>query len=383
MSQNTPLLEFSPISKADKVDEEAGIIYDLVMWGPTSERGRDYPESTMRNALPLLEGLQCIVDHVVKPGEEPSVHNVLGIWRAPRVVDGKTRGNLHYFKAHPISDRLVEAAKRPDLHSALGFSLNARGNSRREGNRDVVESITSVRSVDLVYRGATTASLFESAGGNTTVTTTVRKLIESLKSRHPKQSACLLEMAEAGLMSPDASMEAPAGAGADDHSASFIKGIQEAIGKVLMGDMDWDAKIEQINAYLKTMKKHMGKAETKEEKPAETAEEGPAKESAEWKAKLAKSELQLKARDLCEDAGVKPDPILRKALSACSTETEVKELIESAKGAPARTFTQVRSVERKPAKGEGETKKLQESAKGTAEIPTAPKDCARWLRNGK
>src|ERR1051325_4126680 len=78
MSVEVELLEYTQVTKARKIDEEAGVLYDLAALGPSSANGRDYPEETQRRALPLLEGRQSFANHTKSGSGEPSVYDLLG-----------------------------------------------------------------------------------------------------------------------------------------------------------------------------------------------------------------------------------------------------------------------------------------------------------------
>jgi hypothetical protein len=230
------LLEYSQVTRARKIDEDKGVLYDLVILGPRSANGRDYPEATQRKALRLLEGRQAFANHAPKGSGNPSVYDVIGVWRNCRVEGKKTYGNFHYFKTHPLAPRLVEAARRPELNNALGFSISARGATRHDGSREVVEDIAEVLSIDCVSQPASVAGLYEDIHeGRTTMK--LKTLIEKLKARRPAASRLLREAAESGIMSdygntdvdvPDDDVESSDGA-ADEAIKSAFKAAWAAL----------------------------------------------------------------------------------------------------------------------------------------------------------
>jgi hypothetical protein len=95
MSKPVELREHTHISRPRRIDEDAGVLYDLAILGPESLNGRSYLESAMRGALPLFEGRQSFVNHT-KGGGEPSTYDVLGVWRDCYVDDGYTYGNVDH-----------------------------------------------------------------------------------------------------------------------------------------------------------------------------------------------------------------------------------------------------------------------------------------------
>lgn len=264
MSQVVELLEYTRVSKARRIDEAAGTLFDLVALGPSSANGRDYPESTMRAALPLFEGKQSFADHD-RQGD-PSVYHVLGVWQNCRVEEGRVRGDFAYFKSHPLAPRLVEAARRPELHNALGFSINAHGRTADRGGRQVVEALTSLTSIDLVARAATAKGLYESRGlfdsQGGPMRSTVRKLLEYLDRHNRRFARALREVAEAGVMSADAPAEAPPdGDEPADHEAALRSGFEAAWTALFNDDsLDSKGKLAKAKMILDSLDKLVGTA---------------------------------------------------------------------------------------------------------------------------
>lgn len=165
---------FESIGGSDRVDEERGIIYGLCILGPKSvgkdgKLRRRYSPEAMESAVGLYEGILVNADH---PPNHDRNHDTecdrrLGkFFNVRYVMEGgvpRLRGDLAYFKQHPLSGRLVEAATRKELHDAFGFSHDVDYDAEY-GDDGVVEvkRITRARTVDLVADPATTHSLFES-----------------------------------------------------------------------------------------------------------------------------------------------------------------------------------------------------------------------------
>lgn len=251
------LREYTKVTKASRIDEEAGILYDLALLGERSANGRRYPASTMQSALHLFEGRQSFLNH----GRDADVDRVLGVWKECRVEGGKVRGNFHYFKSHPFAPRLVEAARRPELNNALGFSISGRGRTRTEDGETVVEELSDLGSIDCVAQPATVAGLYE---GLIPVSPTrrkkrrimrVREVIEATRYSRPGYSRALREFAEAGLMSPDAEMDEPGAASAGSEGADHKQALKDAAKACIdddsLSDEEKVAKIKAIFALLK------------------------------------------------------------------------------------------------------------------------------------
>jgi hypothetical protein len=223
---------------------------------------------------------------------------------------------------------IVEAAQRnPRL---LGLSHNAKGRERRVNGESVIETIESVQSVDLVADPATVSGLFEQKGNITMKK--VKDLIETLKPTRPGYAKGLLEMAEAGLMTPDAEMAEPAPPAPEadgetgDHEQALKDGFKAAIHAIVDDDsMDMVAKVAKIKEILTAQEKLLAKPEGKpEEKPAEEKTESKSSQTSNLVEHL---QLQVKVRDLCADHGLQPSKILLKALDGCKDLVEARELI--------------------------------------------------------
>jgi hypothetical protein len=158
-----------------KVDTEAGIIYGVRVLGRYSGNNRDgstegseYPPATQRAALRLIEGAQVKVDHPVdrtRPSAPRDCDETLGVLRNAIVEGDETRADLHYYKNHPMADRVVEDVQRG--LGQCGLSINAAVAEGRVINGVyVVEEIAEIRSVDLVDRPATNRNLWESLQGD-------------------------------------------------------------------------------------------------------------------------------------------------------------------------------------------------------------------------
>lgn len=270
------LVEFTRVTKARRIDEEAGVLYDLALLGPNSSNLRDYPEATMRKALPLLEGRQSFADHTAG-GAPPSVYNVLGVWRECCVAEAKVRGNFNYFRTHPLAPRLVEAARRPELNTALGFSINAKGREKRAGGRSIIESIESVSSIDCVAQPATLGGLYEGKGTAMTFREPYT-LIPAGRARLLREAADM-----AGL--PDtASIAVPSGGTPEE---ALKAGFRAAMLAIIDDDKLTTAeKIAKVREFLKLQEKALGDTapppKEKEFKPAE--DDAPMPESREARA---------------------------------------------------------------------------------------------------
>jgi hypothetical protein len=368
------LLEYTRHTGPLEIDEVAGAICNVRVLGLESANGRRYDRDAVKRAIPLYEGKQINIDHPSRASEPTSVARRFGwLEGVYQDTDGGLRARkLHYLKSHPLAAPVVEAARRnPAL---LGLSHNAQGKERRgKDGIGVIESIEAVHSVDLVADPATVAGLHEGKK----MRSTVSQLIEDLRYTRPGVSRALTEMAEAGLVSADTPMDAPPApedGGEDaDHETALKTGFRAAIIACLDDEsMDLMAKVKRIKEILKTEEKLLAK-----EMPAA---EAPADDDGEAKEESRRLKLEVAGLKQLMEAGIhKPDAILLKALSACRTEDEVRQIVGSAKGRQP-TYQGARSAT-PGTRPTGKNVQEQRKQKSDTNAPDSPADLAKWLQS--
>lgn len=397
-AQPANLLEYVQQTGPFEVDEDNAVIKGVRILGLESANNRRYLREGVTAAIPLYEGKATNVDHPTKPNESTTVARRNGwLENVRQESDGGLRGDWHLLKSHPLTPTILEAARvRPQL---MGLSHNASGRTRREGGREIVEAIDAVNSVDLVADPATVTGLHEGK----IVTTTVKQLIESYKTKRPGYSRALREMAEAGLLSPDQKQEAPEGMEGEDmppadvpaevvdtvdHEQAILDAAKACIDDTSLPAAEKIAKIKKLLQMLdmaETDEGPEGSGEGEDDKKdmgpegkgdlsnadsdqfdaamANAREKGYsyAKESRQWwkaKPKPGNSDLReevarLKARDLVRriaDAGnVKLSEAMLSAFAKPGvTEAEAKVLIDGIKPAagqqPRSAAPQVRAA---------------------------------------
>jgi hypothetical protein len=153
-----------------ELDARRFAIRGVKLVGPKSYNRRDYPRSVLAAARSLYEKAAVFAGHANHPGSVPECVRKIGYGQGERpkigVVcnvsmseSGSLIGDLA-LDPHSIYARAVmmEAMRSP---GSFGLSHSVVGRiSRGESGRDIVEKITSVRSVDLVTDPATTSGLF-------------------------------------------------------------------------------------------------------------------------------------------------------------------------------------------------------------------------------
>ncbi len=146
-----------------RVDRGAGIIRDVKILGfEAPSKGRQYTRDAIRNAVPLYEAATVYIDHPTKrdPNGQRPMTDRFGELRDVYLADDGLRGDLHYIKSHVLAESVLEQVER--FPRKMGLSHHANAITRRQGGKEIVESIERVKSVDLVLNPATSSSLFES-----------------------------------------------------------------------------------------------------------------------------------------------------------------------------------------------------------------------------
>lgn len=188
------------ISSGSRVDREKCIIHGVKLAGLHSPNrhglnveGTDYTPQAFEQARTLYEGAKCKANHPPRtdPNRERDIDDTLGKFRNVSIREGEPYGDLHLLPSHPLTSRILDAAETmPDLFC---LSHNADGVGHVDKGRYVITEIVRVNSVDLVDKGATTRSLFESAEDGD-----MRKSVASLTEKVDR----LTKLMEAGYSGP-------------------------------------------------------------------------------------------------------------------------------------------------------------------------------------
>ena len=324
-----------------RVNRDAGTISGVLLCGTVSSNGRDYPPAVFRRDFAKYEGRPVNCDH----GRDATVDRRFGWFTNVRPgSDGRPRGTLHCLKAHPMYERVMEAAERnPAL---FGFSHVAMCRTRLANGREVVESIDAVESIDLVAEPATTKGLFEGKG----MSLTVRRLCEALV-RHPwtryTQVRSLKRLGEMdGMDTAPSGVDAPP---ADDTDPSqsvksaFCSAIMAVVTRALDGDEDPKEALRKIKEMIASHDR------MKSDPTDETADDGdtdtdtdtdtyadadPTQDEPEAESRRVLGPALREARAICESIGFTraalDDLILVAAVPRGSREPLARRLKEAA-----------------------------------------------------
>jgi hypothetical protein len=235
----------SIFTSASRIDKEAGIIHDVKILGRKSKNGREYSDQALLQASRLYEGIDVNLSHPGKGGGNVDEHGNAPVeqgfgWLASiKLKDDGAYGDLHYLKSHPNAPMVIEAAERNPKR--FGMSHNARGNVKRFGNRQVVESMISIRSVDIVQNPATTNSLFESEE----IKEPGVPIREVLQKHAPELLAVLLE--DNALLPPEVMDDAMAPANPGEDAAATVKA---ACAQILTAMLDLPGNVAAMCTQL-------------------------------------------------------------------------------------------------------------------------------------
>lgn len=337
-----------------KVDRERGVIYGVRVLGFSSSNNRRYTREGVQRAVldGHYSGTKIYVDHAPNQrGPRPS-RDLFGKLENAHLREDGVYADLHYLTKHPLAESVVEDCERG--LGLYGLSHNAlAGDWAFDNGTQVVRSIESVTSVDLVSDPATNTNLWE---GKAPMKTTLKRFFENrladnnlpLTARNYIREMYDQMGEELGGMTmddPTPAAGAPAEAAPDGYSllhqaiAAFAAAgdeKQHALATKLLklvkpdggGDMADDLDVDDD-----------GDDAPDDDKPSEGKKKTPDPASP---ATLTEAE----ARDLCEGMGHKASPHLLECVTGLPLAKALKVLRTVREAAPAPAARPPRSQER-------------------------------------
>jgi hypothetical protein len=213
--------------------------------------------------------------------------------------------------------------------------------------------VESVVSVDLVADPATVSGLFEAREqtmNKALLTKPVREWIahfQTLKpgtvvALRPDYAKRLQEMEGAGVLTPEMPMAEPGEGGGSDSDQALKDGFKAAVMAAVEDDsLDMAGKLAKIKELLKAQEKLMAPKEAPAPAASSTdggsggesgTSEAKAKElAANLQEQVKRLTLQVQVKDELAASGMRPTKVLTKALDACATLQEAKDLIADVK----------------------------------------------------
>lgn len=311
-----------------QVDRDKHVISGVKILGRESRNGREYSEPAMHQAAKLYEGMRVNIDHPDRkdPGAERGLAERFGLLKNVRVEGDGAYGDLHYLESHPLAGMVLEMAER--MPESFGLSHNAQGKEAKTRGKRVVESVESVRSVDIVGEPATTAGLFESQ--EKTVKRTIRQLLESnpkivnLREMDEPMDMPIHEMDGEEMPMGDVEAEVPAEASGQEQVMAAFKAMINAI-------LD-DPELPTVADMLPKIKEVLQAQEKLLGTPAPAAEETVV-EGEDEEEKMAESFRRKESRQLAKlvESLTKEVKSLKAERSTEATHAHCKSLLESAK----------------------------------------------------
>lgn len=314
-----------------RVDREAGVIHGVRILGPVSKNtyglkdvdATEYAKTAHDDVRRLYEGKACNLNHVRDKKTNHVVEDAFGKFGNVSTLvesDGPvTRGDLHYLKSHEMANRVVEDVERGlGVYGLSHDAFAGREHVDRKRRRLVIESITSVNSIDLVLGAATNRNLWESQEQPTMKT--LKAWLDSLADLPPgkaKWSRNLCESAELRNA-------------LESDGATVGEAFDAAVTTVLSDPaLPASEKAVRVARLLETRERLDATADSEPTvaKPADDT----APELARVLAENAELKTQIAVRQLCESEGFAPKPHQLKSIQLLSTEVERKALIADLK----------------------------------------------------
>lgn len=343
-----------------RIDKENAVIYGCKVGGrfsknnhgiPGVTRGAEYTRSAYEGARDIYEGVKVYPKHAKERGP----FDYLGIIRNLHwdAQGDCPRADFHYRKTHEDTPKLLEDVERG--LGGFGFShhIPQGGYTGKVVNgRLIVESITAIKSVDLVADPATTRNLWESQE-RPAMEMSFKTILESFVADKSEARKAIAR----DLIENNAELVIDVTDVADPLDQVWLAVRARGIA-IFESNEPIARKVEQLGACLYGYDKLTAEAEptTGETTPGHLRE--------------SKEIQELKAKNACYEAGIlKPSAMLVKALSLMDNDAERKALIEQTKAATD-TRRPVSSAPRRP-----------NHQPSTAEtVPTGEAARRRWMR---
>jgi hypothetical protein len=343
--QVVELVESAFFDRKPEIDREKCVVKNVKILGPQSRNApphnNAYPETTRRNAINVLEGGRCFINHdddSRKAGATRKYGDSFGVHSNIREGGDGLYSDFHYNPKHALAEQFLWDCEHAPQN--VGFSIATNGRKRVSGGQSIVEEILFDRnqhSIDLVCKGATTNSISESerrmSTKNGTKTTTPRALLREVF----KGNAPMIKIVEEELPAAeaDASMPAPAeGETADPMDAGFAAMLKKLIDQYAAGDIDLQALIGKLKDIDKAWTKLSGEepaAAPTEEKPTTEGQRTDNPTLGQLQEELRVLRHEQLAGKVCAAAGVVPSGLLTHALKTAKDEAEMKTLVEEFK----------------------------------------------------
>lgn len=190
-----------------QIDKDKLILRNVAVLNKISKNNRQYSDQALTEAVSVFANTPSYFNH---PSGRRDVRDLLGQFTEMRRVGDSIRGDLQLIEN---SKWLLDVAERTP--KAVGFSINAVGKTRKEGNLEIVESIVKATSIDLVADPATTKSIFEGVEKQMTLEENLKKsqednkLLEENLKKLREENKTLLEKSKRADLKEQATKKLP------------------------------------------------------------------------------------------------------------------------------------------------------------------------------
>ena len=155
---------FAPSSRKLIVDRAASTVANVKLMGRFSKNGREFTDKAMRDAYSLSEGAKINVNHLKDLTAPRDYGDRFGSVLSRTLEADGIVGTVKVNAKHPLAEQFFWDAEHAPEHCGFSIVYAPGKTSRTTGGKLLVESISSVRSFDLVADPATTSSLAEGVG---------------------------------------------------------------------------------------------------------------------------------------------------------------------------------------------------------------------------
>jgi hypothetical protein len=214
--------------------------------------GREYTPRAMQSACTVFENKPAYLDHKDEKGR--STKELVGKFTNLRLVENRVKGDLMVLGKE---DWLFEAAER--MPEVIGFSIDAQAQYRKkpEGG-EVIESIVSGKSIDLVTDPATVRGLFEQK--EEVKTMTLEELMAAVTALSTRLQACETQIKEWNAPAAEGMAEGKESKQVDTDEVKKLKEERDQANKELLVMKKISESKLPVEAITETFKKQLAKA---------------------------------------------------------------------------------------------------------------------------
>jgi hypothetical protein len=190
------------------VDAETRTLRNVVLCGPTSKNGYNYPPSCFgdnQHVIALYENKPVCIDHNSENPLVRGLRDIAGFIKNVRFENGRPVGDIELESAIDCGVDLLGLAQRK--RKGIGMSHVAKCKMSRD--KRTVELVEQVVTVDVVVNPATTSTFFEQALQETSKVDleTLKAELDSTKARYASEQKKAADVAEIEKLLKEAELD--------------------------------------------------------------------------------------------------------------------------------------------------------------------------------